>query len=227
MLINLLTATAQNTKPTLIKIVVKIALYRPSPETISVRSPEIEYCLIVNKAHKLLKFNTSIVKLSAQSSVIKTIENRVATEREHRELHLEQPYKEHFETYDCVATKNALKSSDSLLNLAKANYENKIIETLIARLNRPSLIQKEIIQNLDNDSKTFTINIVSSFEISPEKKVDLTAIIQKRISEKAKLKFTIKRNFKSLIELDTESFKIYWNLQHYLIEVKSTQYQAQ
>ena len=222
MLINLLTATAQNTKPTLIKIVVKVVLYRSTPKTISVRSPKIEYCLIVNKTHKSLKFKTSIVRSSAQSSVIKITRNRVNIDRERRELHLEQQVKEHFETYDCVVTKNTLESSNSLFNLAKANYENKIVETLIVRLNRPSLIQKEIIQDLVNDSNTFAINIVSSFEISPEKRVDLAAIIQKQISKKARLVFTLRKNFKSLIELDTKNFKIYWNLQYYLIEVKST-----
>lgn len=221
MLINLLTATAQNTKPKILTIVVKFFLDRSTLKTITICSPEIAYCLVVNKIQKLPKFKISTEKLLPQSLAIKIIENKIAIKREYQKLYSNPPLKQYSETYNCVIVKHTFKSSDSLLNLAKVNFEDQIIEFLIVRLDRPSLVQKEIIHSLVGTNNSLVINIVSSFEISEPRKVDLAATIHERISKKAKLKFTIRKNSKSLIELDTDCFKIYCNLKHYLIEVKT------
>jgi|GEM_PF-3264882 len=217
MLFNLLIAKAHHSKPKVLIIIVKLLLHKSIAKNISANPPEIYYCLIVNQNYQ---FNESWLdsfnRLDRTSCQIKKTPIN---------SQLNQKYCKLFElkTFDYLAINSALKSPDSLLNLAKGNFESKIVDTLIDRLNQPSPLQQEIITKAVYSKNLMPIDIISSFDISEKKRHKLIATIKQTITRKAKIKFKLVIDSKSKIELCTKEFKIYWNLKHYLIEVQTAQ----
>jgi|GEM_PF-2451543 len=106
----------------------------------------------------------------------------------------------------------------TLLKIAKNSFEEKIVNTFIYRLNSPSLLLVELNKAISLYPKR-TINICSSFEISKMQKQKLLTIIRKKINASAKVKFQLGKEFDFGIELQDYGYKIFSNLEYYLIEL--------
>lgn len=109
----------------------------------------------------------------------------------------------------------------ALIDLAKANLEEEIIETFIERLHHLNALQTEIIYSMPIPYPQHIVYVRSSFKISPEKRESLIAAIQEQISAKAEVQFEISDNFICGLELRDRGYKISWNLQHYLTELET------
>ncbi len=210
MLFNLLIAKARHSKPKVLTITIRFLLSKSifikyRFKKILANQPEIHYCLRSNRDDRLIELN-------ATSFETKKIYTTSQANREYCQIF-------NLKTFNYLAIKNALKSQDSLLNLAKDNFESKIVETFIDRLNRPSPLQQEIIAKTIYSKNYVSIDVVSSFKISEEKRNKLITTIKKTITAKANIRFRIVIDSKSKIELHAQEFKIYWNLKYYLIEV--------
>ena len=116
--------------------------------------------------------------------------------------------------------KSLLKSSKLLLNLAKVDFEQKIIDTFVKRLYHPTPLQLELINNNSISEADRLITIVSSFKISQENQVRLIAAMEEIIASNIKVKFKIAKDLICRIELCDRSYKIAWDLEHYWTELE-------
>ena len=214
MLFNLLIAKAHYSKP-ILTIIVKVFLNKFVIRNVSVKPLEVNYCSIVEREQKLIDFNLDRVEIS-EIAFFKIAEISIDSKLNRDSCNIFN-----IKTFNYLVLKSALKSHNSLLNLAKRNFESKIVETLIARLNQPSPLQQEIVTRTVKSGSLIAIDIISSFDISEKKRSELIKTIKQTIATKAKIKFRLAIDSKSKIELHAKEFKIYWNLKHYLIEVKT------
>ncbi len=223
---NLFIATAQNIKPLILTIVVKLFLDKPFTKTVNIQPEETKHQFVISRINKTAKFDLERANLPVTS----WNEIRELTKKEIR-LQGNRNFGSIFSNlggltsgYDIdgsLTMEIALKSHQALLNLAKVNFEEKIIATFINHLYHPSLLQTEIINNIVKSSNSI-IKIVSSFDISEPKKIQLITAVRETITTRAKIQFELQTNFSSRIELRTRYFKIHWNLRHYLIEIEAT-----
>ena len=98
--------------------------------------------------------------------------------------------------------------------------EQEIIDTFIQRINNPTSLHVELINNASR-SKERTITVVSSFAISKYKSKQLIIAIREKIAASGKIKFQIKSNITNKIELRDWGYKISWNLKHYITELET------
>ncbi len=125
------------------------------------------------------------------------------------------------ELRDRLSKQVVLTSRKALLDLANANLEAQIIETFIARLYNLDEFQREKINTTPISNPQSIITIRSSLTIPDEKRDQLITAIHQQITNNAEVKFETVEDFICGIELRYGGYKISWNIEHYLTELKS------
>ena len=101
----------------------------------------------------------------------------------------------------------------------KYNFEAEIIDTFVQRINCPTPLHIELINNASKLDRERTIVIISSFPISKQKSNYLISAIRGRIADSAKIKFQIRKSITNKIELCDLGYRISWNLKHYITDL--------
>jgi F-type H+-transporting ATPase subunit b len=113
-----------------------------------------------------------------------------------------------------------LATRKALSDLANADLETQIIETFIGRLRKSD--RSQLATNLDTSvSNDLSILINSSFTISDEQKTALINAIREKITQDAEIQFAIEEVLICGIELRYGGYKISWNVNSYLTELKT------
>ena len=110
--------------------------------------------------------------------------------------------------------------SKALLQVAKISYEQKMVNAFIARLNSFNSLQQELNKGASRYVNRM-IDIYSSFEMSEQQKQQFIATVQIKINPTARLNFQVSQRFDRGIELCDRGYRIFGNLDHYIIELKT------
>ena len=125
------------------------------------------------------------------------------------------------ELRDRLSEQVVLTSRKTLLDLANANLESQIIETFIERLYNLDELQTEKISNTSISNSQPVVTIRSSFTIPNEPRTRLIAAIREQIAANGEVQFEMVEDFICGIELRYGGYKIAWNIEHYLQELKA------
>jgi F-type H+-transporting ATPase subunit b len=121
---------------------------------------------------------------------------------------------------DSLSQQITLATRKALSDLANADLETQIIETFIGRLRKSD--RSQLATNLDTSvSNDLSILINSSFTISDEQKTALINAIREKITQDAEIQFAIEEDLICGIELRYGGYKISWNVNSYLTELKT------
>ncbi len=113
----------------------------------------------------------------------------------------------------------------TLQNLADADLQQQMINKFIQGL--PQLTHNQVLKdNTLNNEKHESFIIRSAFSISEEQKQQLIQVLQKQFNPDIKINFEIDDDYICGIELLNHSYKIPWNLDHYLDELESKMSQS-
>jgi len=110
----------------------------------------------------------------------------------------------------------------ALSDLANADLEGQIVETLINRLYNLDDSQLNAIRAAPVPNPHHVITIYSFFTISSNQKESLVAAIHEQIASSAEIHFEIKENLICGIELRDRGYKISWNVENYLRELEAS-----
>jgi len=167
---------------------------------------------------------------SAKQSVIKEQEELTQTAIAEVNLRRSQWYKDFerdrhklsHEIRDRLSQQISLAIRKALADLANANLEGQIVETLINRLYNLNDSQLNTIRAAPVPNPHHVITIFSSFTIPDDRKEYLTAAIREQIASDAEIQFEIKPDLICGIELRDRGYKISWNVENYLRELEAS-----
>jgi len=219
MLINLIQRFRRTTNFMVLMALLKLLLYQSAEKKIKYQEVQSllkpitkEGCLkcSILKENLEVEFPTQII--AAKTNILSTKQNN--------NLSYNHNHPKPLLKIDNNQAKNiASKSINSLLYLAKANFEEKIVVTFIDRLYHQNLLQTELVETSSFSYSRRTVTIRSSFEISENRKKLLKTAIREKISANAEIGFEISKDLISSMQLCDRNYKISWDLKHYLTEI--------
>lgn len=220
-------------------------LYKPISKAMSARAQRIEHQLIAaanQKQDAEMEKELYLQKQweleaqkrewleEAKQSVVQEKEKLTQTAIAEVNLRRSQWYKDFerdrhkltHEIRDRLSQQISLATRKALVDLANANLEEQVVETLINRLYNLDDSQLNAIRARPVPNPHPLVTISSSFVISDEKKEHLTTAIHKQITTDAKVKFEIDKELICGIELRDRGYKISWNVNNYLKELEAS-----
>ncbi|MEO0924605.1 MAG: ATP F0F1 synthase subunit beta [Cyanobacteria bacterium J06643_13] len=239
MLIDPFVIVAQVINFLILVALLKRFLYKPITQAMSARSQRIERQLAAAASKEQDAETEKALYLQKQQELARQKQEWLVKARQEVELEKEeltqsaiaevnamrsQWYKDFerdrrkltHEIRDRLSQQISLATRKALLDLADANLEGQIVETLINRLYNLDDSQLNAIRAAPVSNPQHEICVYSSFTISDGQKEHLMTAIRDQITTDAEVKFEIKRDLICGIELRDRGYKISWSVENYL-----------